>query len=68
LNSDDFSIHVQNAVIKAIQEWEKKNLDPIEGWEYPTQKDEFYLQMVNDLKDFLQGMERSAKQSLKNKK
>lgn len=67
LKADDFSIHVQNAVINAIKEWEKKNLDPVEGWEYPKQKDEFYLQMVEDLEDFLGGMKRTAKQSLKRK-
>lgn len=65
LNADDFSTYVQNAVINAIREWEKKNLDPVEGWDYPKQRDEFYLKMVEDLEDFLGGMKRSSKQSLK---
>ena len=52
----DFYIYVQNAISKAIEEWEKKN-----KWESGEEKNEFYSELADGLIDFAKGMKKSIK-------
>ena len=52
----DFYVYVQNAISKAIGEWEKKN-----KWESGEQKDEFYSELADGLMNFAKGMKKSIR-------
>jgi len=61
---NELSNHVQNTIIQEIDAWIKDNIDPVTGWDSPTERDEALLKLANDLLDFAGGMKRSAEAAL----
>lgn len=58
---------MMNSVDKAINEWQKKYIDPITGFDYPNQREEIFEIVSSDMLDFFKGMNKAAKRDLKRK-
>lgn len=61
INKNEFYWYVENAIVKAIDEWERKNLGPLKEWESPNQRKEFYRELAEGLLNFATGMKRGIK-------
>jgi len=60
----ELSSKIFNKINELTQEWERKNIG-IEGWDYPEQRSEFFLELAEHLENYVSGMKRAAKQDRK---
>lgn len=66
--SKSLDVTLNNAISDTLTKWMQKNVDPINGWDYPTQRDEVLLYAAEGAIQFFNGMIRASKQAIKRSK
>lgn len=67
--ANELDTHLNNIIIKTIDNWVKKNLDRYEyAWDYPEQKDEVFKKVAEGQINFFKGMLNASDKALKRKR
>lgn len=59
--ANNLDAHLNNVIIKTIDDWIKKNVNPVDGWDYPEQRDEVLKKVAEGQIQFFKGMLKASK-------
>jgi len=57
----ELSSQIFNQIQRLTHEWERKNIGT-KGWDYPEQRQEFFIELVEQLENYIMGMKRAVEQ------
>jgi len=61
----NLDVTLANVISKTIEDWIKQNINPVTGWDHPTQRYEVLLYAAEGAIQFFNGMVRASKQGIK---